>query len=138
MYQTELQFSTQGKGLYSVTQEVRAALDGQLPDMGLVHLFLQHTSASLVIQENADPTAKTDLEVFMERLVPEYQDWHTHTVEGPDDTTSHLKAALTQSFLVLPVRDGSLALGTWQGLFLWEHRKAPHQRKLLITVMAGA
>ncbi|MCB0385451.1 MAG: secondary thiamine-phosphate synthase enzyme YjbQ, partial [Bdellovibrionales bacterium] len=104
---------------------------------GLVHLFLQHTSASLVIQENADPTAKADLETFLERLAPENETWHTHTIEGPDDTTSHLKSALTQAFLVLPVRNGRLALGTWQGLYLWEHRKAPHRRKILVTVMAG-
>ncbi|MCB0366461.1 MAG: YjbQ family protein [Bdellovibrionaceae bacterium] len=137
MFQTELRISTHGKGLYLFNREAESLLEGHLPDTGLVHLFLQHTSASLVIQENADPTAKNDLETFMERLAPEDEAWHTHTVEGPDDTTSHLKSALTQSFLVLPVQNGRLALGTWQGLYLWEHRRAPHTRRILITVMAG-
>jgi secondary thiamine-phosphate synthase enzyme len=95
-----------------------------------------HTSASLLIQENADPTARQDLEEFLERLAPEGQSWHRHTLEGPDDTTSHLKSALTNSSLNIPISNCALGLGTWQGIYLWEHRRSAHLRRLTLTVLS--
>lgn len=134
-FQTQLEIKTNGKGLYLITDQVQAALKGHLPQLGLLNCFLAHTSASLLIQENFDPSAREDLEEFFDRLAPENQSWHTHTAEGPDDTTSHLKAALTSASLVIPVRSGKLALGQWQGLYLFEHRAAAHTRSVLLTVM---
>jgi len=134
MYQTSISVQTGGKGLYSVTSMVLEALRDPMPAAGLVNLFLQHTSASLTIQENADPSARVDLERFFERLVPDGQAWHTHTLEGPDDTSSHMKSVLTQTSLTLPISCAKLALGTWQGIYLWEHRIQPHRRIILITV----
>jgi secondary thiamine-phosphate synthase enzyme len=134
MFQTSISVQTRGKGLYSIASLLLEALEGQLQKTGLVNIFLQHTSASLTIQENADPSARHDLEQFFERLVPDGQFWHTHTLEGPDDTTSHMKSALTLTSLTVPVSDGKLALGVWQGIYLWEHRKQPHRRNILITL----
>ena len=134
MQQTEIAIATVGAGLYPITEAVTAALDN-LPKSGLLNCYITHTSASLLIQENFDPTAREDLEEFFNRLAPEHQDWHTHTTEGPDDTTSHLKAALTHTSLNIPVRDGKLGLGTWQGIYLFEHRKSPHKRKIILTVL---
>ncbi len=133
MKQHKLLIQSTGKGLYAITDKVKALLE-DLPQTGLLHLFLQHTSASLLIQENYDSTAKADLETFFDRLAPEGEDWHQHTLEGPDDTTSHLKAALTQSSLSIPIVEGELGLGTWQGIYLFEHRKASHQRQIIVTV----
>lgn len=133
--QESLEVPTDGKGLYSITSLVNEFVRSQPIESGLLNLFIQHTSASLVIQENADPTAQADLEEFLERLVPENQEWHQHTLEGPDDTTSHLKSALTNTFLQIPIQKGRLALGTWQGVYLWEHRCHHHRRKLLITIV---
>lgn len=134
MRQTELTVSTHGTGLYPITQKIVEVLN-PLPKTGLLNCFLQHTSASLVIQENADLTARQDLETFLDRLVPENQPWHRHTLEGPDDTTSHLKAAITATSLNIPIVDQRLGLGTWQGVYLWEHRKAPHVRRIVLTVL---
>lgn len=135
MLQTQIEISTNGKGLYLITDQIRSALAGELPQTGMLNCFLAHTSASLLIQENFDPTAKQDLEEYFERLAPENQNWHRHTIEGPDDTTSHLKAALTAASLMIPVRNGELALGTWQGVYLFEHRNAAHTRLVLLTVI---
>lgn len=121
--------------MYEITGEVRAAvaeaLDGESSE-GLCTLFLRHTSASLTIQENADPSARRDLEAWLQRLVPENDPAFTHTLEGPDDMPSHIKAALTATSLSIPVMDGELALGTWQGIFLWEHRTRPKSRQVVL------
>lgn len=135
MFQTQIQITTEGQGLYSITDLIKNAVEGQLPKVGLLNCFVRHTSASLLIQENYDPTAKQDLEEFFSRLAPEHQSWHRHTIEGPDDTTSHLKAALTETSLMIPITEGRLALGTWQGIYLFEHRSAPHERKVILTAL---
>lgn len=135
VFQTQIQVSTDGQGLYHITEGVKRALKGDLPGVGVVNVFLQHTSASLVIQENADQTAQADLEEFIERIVPRDQDWHRHTLEGPDDTTSHMKSSITATSLQVPVVDGALALGKWQGIYLWEHRDQHHIRNIILTVV---
>ena len=135
MIQKKIVIKTHGKGLYPITNEVQEAIEGQLPETGLLNCFIAHTSASLLIQENFDPTAKADMEEFFDRLVPENQSWHRHTAEGPDDTTSHLKAALTTASLMIPISEGKLALGTWQGIYLFEHRFIEHSRKILLTII---
>jgi secondary thiamine-phosphate synthase enzyme len=134
-YQTTIEIATQGQGLYLISKHIEEALEKSGAQSGLINVFIQHTSASLVIQENADPTARRDLQEFLNRLVPEGQSWHRHLDEGPDDTVSHMKAAITQTSLVIPVVKGRLGLGTWQGVYLWEHRKAAHQRKIVLTVL---
>lgn len=127
-----IQLSVPGQGLHEITAEVRRAVEASAPDSGLSTLFLQHTSASLVIQENADPSARRDLEAWLDRLVPEGDPLYTHTSEGPDDMPAHVKAALTATSLSIPIVDGRLALGTWQGIFLWEHRRHRGRRTLLV------
>lgn len=123
---------TQGKGLYEVTQEVSAKLKESRLREGTVTLFCQHTSCSLVIMENADPSVCQDLERFFEHLVPTSYPHFTHTLEGPDDMPSHIKMALTRTSESIPFYKGCLCLGTWQGIFLWEHRKAPHTRHIVV------
>jgi secondary thiamine-phosphate synthase enzyme len=123
-----------GPGLHEVTREVRAAVGESGVTEGLCTVFLQHTSASLTIQENADPSAKRDLEAWLNRLVPENDPLYTHTAEGPDDMPSHIKAALTAVSLSIPIFKGELGLGTWQGIYLWEHRRHPSLRHLLVHV----
>jgi len=123
-------------GLHEITAAVQRALDGTGVHDGLCTIFLQHTSASLLIQENADPSARRDLEAFFERLVPENDRRYTHTSEGPDDMPAHIKAALTATSLAVPVAEGRLALGTWQGIFLFEHRTRRHRRQLILHVGA--
>lgn len=128
--------NTKGKGLYLITDLIKDVL-GELPNTGLLNVFISHTSASLLIQENADPSAQEDIIEFFDILAPEFQDWHRHTMEGPDDTTSHLKSALTQTSLNIPIVSGQLGLGTWQGIYLFEHRNAPHHRKIILTVVGS-
>ena len=123
-----------GQGLHDVTDEVRAAVRESGVREGLCTVFIQHTSASLTIQENADPSARHDLETWLNRLVPERDPLYTHTAEGPDDMPSHIKAALTATSLSIPILDGDLGLGTWQGIYLWEHRRHSGARKLLVHV----
>ena len=135
MVQSAIEIKTEGRGLWPITSQIVESLANQLPETGLLNIFIQHTSASLLIQENADPTARQDLEEFFNRLAPENQAWHRHTLEGPDDTTSHLKSALTQTFLQVPIVKGQLGLGTWQGIYLFEHRNSPHRRRVLCTVI---
>ena len=126
---------TKGKGIYEITDSVSDALNESGLKQGIVSVFVNHTSCSLVLMENADPTARVDLERFMDDLVPDDYPYFVHTLEGPDDMPSHIKMCLTQSSENLPFSNGKLDLGTWQGIFLWEHRVAPHNRKLVITVL---
>lgn len=126
---------TMGKGTYEITELVNDGLRESGFSHGLVSVFLQHTSCSLVMMENADPTARVDLERFMEELVPEDYPDFVHTHEGPDDMPSHVKMALTRTSEQIPFTQGRLQLGTWQGLFLWEHRAVPHTRRLILTYL---
>ena len=122
------------RGLHEITGEVeRAVAKGGVRD-GLCNLFIRHTSASLIIQENYDPSARQDLEAFLDRLVPENAPYYKHTLEGPDDMPSHIKSVLTQVSLAIPIVGGKLALGTWQGIYLWEHRDQPTPREVLVSV----
>lgn len=127
-----LSIPVSGKGLHEITSEVHAVVSASGVREGLCTLFLQHTSASLVIQENADPAARRDLERWLNRLVPEGDPLYTHTQEGPDDMPAHVKAALTATSLSIPVLEGALGLGRWQGIYLWEHRRFSSHRHLLI------
>jgi secondary thiamine-phosphate synthase enzyme len=124
---------TEGQGLTEMTAQVVDIVRGSSISEGLCTVFIQHTSASLVIQENADPSARRDLEYFLNKLVPENDPGFTHTAEGPDDMPSHMKAALTQTALSIPITKGRLVLGTWQGIYLWEHRTAPHHRRVVVS-----
>ncbi len=130
----ELTLRPAGPGLHEITAEVAAVVRESGLSEGLCTLFLRHTSASLTIQENADPSARRDLEAWLARLVPERDSLYTHTAEGPDDMPSHVKAALTATSLSVPVVGGALGLGTWQGIYLWEHRHRPRPRQLLVHV----
>ncbi|HAX70630.1 MAG TPA: secondary thiamine-phosphate synthase enzyme YjbQ [Anaerolineales bacterium] len=134
-HKTTLEISTSGKGLHDITSSIRMQLKEWGVREGMCFLFMQHTSASLVISENWDPTARADLETFMERLVPEGDKWYTHDLEGPDDATSHIRTMLTDTSLSIPVDDGDLSLGTWQGVYVFEHRARPHRRKVLMRVL---
>ncbi|MCX7712677.1 MAG: secondary thiamine-phosphate synthase enzyme YjbQ [Chthoniobacterales bacterium] len=126
---------TNGKGTYEITERVQTVVSEGGVLNGLAHVFLRHTSASLVIYENADPTARRDLHSWMEKLVQEGDPILCHTLEGPDDSTSHLRAALTKTSETIPIAKGRLALGTWQGIFLFEHRRSPHRREVVVTVI---
>jgi secondary thiamine-phosphate synthase enzyme len=126
---------TRGKGTYEITDEVSDILKSSGIRTGLVTVFIQHTSASLVIYENADPTARADLHRFFEDLVPEDHPGLIHTAEGPDDSTSHLRMVLTRTSESIPVADGMLELGTWQGIYLFEHRRAPHSRRVIVNLI---
>ena len=130
-----LQVSTQGKGLYDITAQVARWLVTAGVKDGLLTVFVQHTSASLTIQENADPDVVHDLNTFFSRLVPEDNRLYRHTVEGPDDMPAHIRSALTLTQLSIPVEHGRMLLGTWQGIYLFEHRAAPHQRNLVLQFM---
>jgi secondary thiamine-phosphate synthase enzyme len=132
--QGELKVPTRGKGFYEITREVRKWIGEQSIRTGLVTVFIQHTSASLVIQENADRDVRRDLAEFFERLVPESTPWFRHTTEGPDDMPSHIRAMLTATQLSIPVREGQAALGTWQGIYVFEHRAESQTRHILLHV----
>ena len=131
----QLTVRTRGSGLYEVTDELRAWTAKQGIQNGLLTVFIQHTSASLTIQENADPDVVRDLDDFFARLVPEDDRRYRHTAEGPDDMPSHIRAALTATQLSVPVAGGRLALGTWQGVYVFEHRAAPHSRRLVLHLL---
>jgi secondary thiamine-phosphate synthase enzyme len=133
--QGELRVTTRAKGLHEITREVRNWVGSQQIETGLLTVFIQHTSASLLIQENADPDVRRDLSEFFERLVPENTPWFRHTTEGSDDMPSHIRAALTSTQLSIPVRDGQLALGIWQGIYVFEHRSAPQLRYILLHIV---
>lgn len=125
---------TPGQGLHEITDLVARVVHDCGVEEGLCTVFIRHTSASLTIQENADPSAKADLEAWLNRLVPENDRLYTHTFEGPDDMPSHIKAILTNVSLSIPVMEGRLTLGTWQGIYLWEHRRSPHTREIVVHV----
>ena len=128
--------TTKGQGLYEITREVATVVHETHTKEGLCTVMVQHTSASLTIQENADPSARRDLEAWLARLVKEGDPLYTHTAEGPDDMPSHIRAALTDTTLSIPILDGQLALGTWQGIYLWEHRRRGSARNCVVHVTA--
>jgi secondary thiamine-phosphate synthase enzyme len=132
-----LMISTRGKGLTEITSAVAGCVEASGVYDGTATVFIRHTSASLVIFENADPSATQDLLMFFERLVPEDGEGYVHTLEGADDMTSHIRMVLTRTSEVVPVGAGQLMLGTWQGLFLFEHRRAPHRREIVVNVMGS-
>jgi len=131
----QIHISTHGKGLYEFTREITSWIQGHPVQTGLLTVFCQHTSASLVIQENADPDVVDDLSDFFHRLVPEDTRLYRHTAEGPDDMTSHIRSALTQAQVSIPIRNGKLALGTWQGVYLFEHRERAHRRSIVLHLL---
>ncbi len=131
---TQISIKTPGQGLHLITDQIQQIVRDADIDDGLCTIFVQHTSASLTIQENADPSARIDLENWLNRLVPENDSLYTHTEEGPDDMPSHIKAALTSTTLSIPIHQGRLALGTWQGIYLWEHRTNPKTRSLVVHI----
>ena len=135
--QHELRIATRGRGLYEITDQIERWLSAEAIETGLLTLHLQHTSASLLIQENADPDVRRDLEAFFSRLVPDGDHLFIHTAEGDDDMPAHIRTALTAVNLSLPVRKGRMVLGTWQGIYLWEHRKIPHNRSLILHLIAS-
>jgi secondary thiamine-phosphate synthase enzyme len=135
VHHDQLDIRTHGKGLYEITDEVQAKIDKCGVRNGTVTVFVQHTSCSIVIMENADATARADLEEFFNRLVPEDADYFTHGSEGSDDMPSHIRMVLTHTSETVPIADGKMQLGTWQGIFLFEHRRAPHRRKLALTII---
>ena len=135
IYKKDWNFKTSGKGTYEITHAVNEGLRESSFSSGLVSVFLRHTSCSLVLMENADPTAREDLERFFENLVPEDYPEFIHTMEGPDDMPSHIKMALTRSSENIPFENGRLQLGTWQGIFLWEHGALAHSRNLVFSYM---
>jgi secondary thiamine-phosphate synthase enzyme len=135
VYQTTIECRTRGTGTYEVTDLVAREVARSGIRRGLVSIFCQHTSCSLVIMENADPSARRDLEAWLDRLVPEDDALFEHTLEGPDDMPSHIKMALTRTSETVPVVAGGMQLGTWQGIFLWEHRRSARPRQLVVTVL---
>jgi len=136
MNQFSLTFETSGRGLIEITSDISKLVRQSEANCGLVNVFLQHTSASLLITENADPTVLQDLETIIQRLAPDGDPEYRHDYEGDDDMAAHVRSILTTSVLTLPIKDGRLALGTWQGVFLWEHRYRKHLRSLIVTVAA--
>ena len=134
-HQTTINLRTRGRGLQEITNQVAREVAASGLTRGVATIFCQHTSCSLVIMENADPSACRDLEAWLDRLVPEDDPHFTHTLEGADDMPSHIKMALTRTSETVPFAEGRLLLGTWQGIFLWEHRRAPHTRHVIVTVI---
>ena len=134
-FKKSIRVDTKGKGLYPVTDQINRVLSSWGAAEGMCYLFIPHTSASLIINESYDPTARLDMEKFLENLAPEGESWYRHTMEGSDDSPSHLRAILTQTSLSIPVDDGILSLGTWQGVYLFEHRARSHRRDLLIRYL---
>lgn len=132
--QHTLHFHTQGRGTQNISREVNQLVRSSGMQTGIASLFVQHTSASLMLCENADPAVRDDLERFMHRLTPDGDPLYQHTDEGPDDMPAHVRTVLTDSSLTIPVGSAQLLLGTWQGIFLWEHRTHPHQRRIIITL----
>lgn len=129
-----IKIEVQAQGLHDITQQINRVIRQSDVNEGLCTVFVQHTSASLIIQENADPSAKHDLENWLNRLVPEYDPLYTHTLEGADDMPAHIKSAITATSIAIPVIQKQMALGTWQGLYLWEHRKQRGHRTVIIHV----
>jgi len=138
VHQEEVEIRTRGRGAVELTDEVRRIVRGARVETGLVHVFCRHTSASLLITENADPAVREDLETFLSDLVPDGDRRFVHVAEGPDDMPAHVRMALLGPSATIPVHQGRLALGTWQGIFLYEHRTAGHLRSVLVTVSGAA
>lgn len=134
-HQSILTFSTAGRGTRDITDDVAAVVAAARIDCGLAHVFVQHTSCSLLLTENADPDVRRDLETIVARLAPDGDPAYRHDAEGPDDMSAHGRSMLTATGLSVPVGGGRLLLGTWQGIYLWEHRTAPHRRKVVVTVL---
>ncbi len=132
--QESFQIATRGRGTYEISGEVEAVVRASAVRTGTCHVFVHHTSASLILCENADPTVRSDLETFLSGLVPDGDRRFRHTLEGPDDMAAHVRAILTNMDLTVPVTEGAMALGTWQGIYLWEHRTRPHRRRVTVTV----
>lgn len=135
VYQHVLSIRPPGQGTHEITEHVRREVAASKLKRGVVTVFCQHTSCSLVIMENADPSARNDLEDWMDRLVPEDDPHFKHTLEGADDMPSHIKMALTRTSEIIPLAEGKMLLGTWQGIFLWEHRRAAHTRSIVVTIV---
>ena len=133
-HQETIQQATRGRGTYDITAQIQAVVRAAGIETGLCHVFVQRTSASLIVCENADPTVRSDLERFMARLAPDGDPIYSHTLEGPDDMPAHVRSILTNMDLTVPVSDGRCALGTWQGIYLYEHRHHSHQRRVVVTV----
>ena len=131
--QEKIQLSPRSRGFYLITREIEQGIDLSQCKTGILHIFIQHSSASLTINENADPTVRTDFESHFNVMVPENAPYYLHTYEGPDDMPSHIKMALTRTAEVIPFVNGRLCLGTWQGVFLWEHRARSHQRRVVLS-----
>jgi len=132
--QAELNVPTTGRGTYDLSHRIQDIVDSTGISTGMCHIFIRHTSASLMLCENADPAVRIDLETFMQRQAPDGDPDFTHTEEGPDDMSAHVRSILTQTDLNIPVADGRCALGTWQGIYLWEHRFAAHSRSVIVTI----
>ena len=132
--QNTINVNTQGRGSIEISNDVQKVVSESGINQGICNVFIQHTSASLILCENADPTVRIDLEAFMNRLVPDGDPMFRHTAEGSDDMAAHIRSVLTDASLTLPVNNSHCALGTWQGIYLWEHRYAPHTRRVTITV----
>lgn len=126
---------TRGRGTLEITHRVKQVVGASRVDTGLCTVFIHHTSASLLINENADPDVQVDLNAYLDRLVPDGDALYIHTAEGPDDMSAHVRTALTQTSIGIPVQDGRCALGTWQGIYLWEHRHRPHHRRITVTIL---
>lgn len=135
--QTKITLSNSGRGTYDITDDINNQVAKSGIDHGVVHVFIHHTSASLIICENADPAVRTDLEAYMSRAVPDGDPLFKHTQEGPDDMPAHVRSVLTQTALTIPVTHAALALGTWQGVYLWEHRHGAHTRAITVTVQGN-
>jgi secondary thiamine-phosphate synthase enzyme len=135
VHHDQFELRTHGKGLYEITDQIESQIDKCGIQNGTVAVFVQHTSCSIIIMENADPTARRDLEEFFDRLVPEDADYFTHDAEGSDDMPSHIRMVLTRTSETVPIVDGKMQLGTWQGIFLFEHRRASHRRRVFITTI---
>jgi secondary thiamine-phosphate synthase enzyme len=135
VHQQQLRFSTDGRGTYNISRQISDVIEKSGIRTGICQIFVLHTSASLILCENADPTVRTDLDAFMKRLVPDGDSLFKHTDEGPDDMSAHVRTILTQSSLSIPVHDGKAHLGIWQGIFFWEHRTSSFKRNMSVTVI---
>ena len=135
VHQQQLRFSTDGRGTYNIGQQINDVIQKSGVQTGICQIFIQHTSASLILCENADPTVRTDLDAFMKRLVPDGDSLFKHTDEGPDDMSAHVRTILTDSSLSIPVHEGKASLGIWQGIYLWEHRTSSFKRNISVTII---
>lgn len=135
-FKQNITIKTDSRGLYELTSQINQHIQSWGVREGMAYLFIQHCSASLVINESYDATARRDLEAYLERIAPEGENWYVHTIEGSDDSPAHMRALITPTSLTIPIDDGQLSLGTWQGIYLAEHRRAGHQRQLLLRVLS--